>query len=114
MSSLLSSKLKKGIQARRRFIKSSMSLAAIPFILPKVDLFTPTFFNQSDNQSSMAAEKSIIGGYGTWAASLVGMPSLSFRNSAENNLDSWKTKALLKTQELLAQPPKSEPTVTVE
>jgi dienelactone hydrolase len=103
------------IQGRREFLKSSVSLAAIPFTFPEVDFFEPNFMSGSDNRSFVASEKSIIGGYGVWAASLVGAtPSLSFRKSTENDIASWKKRAVSKTDELLAKPLKIEPKVTVE
>lgn len=109
------SKSEDSTQARREFLKSSISIAAIPFTLPEVDFFALNFMDKSDNQLPTASEKSIIGGYGSWAASLVAAtPSLSFRNSAENDIDNWKTKAVSKTNELIARPQKSEPKITIE
>ncbi|TLU95000.1 hypothetical protein FEM55_07420 [Dyadobacter sediminis] len=63
----------------------------------------------------MATDKSIIGGYGGWASSLIGgVPSLSFRNPQITDLNAWRERAIAKTQELLSSPSKEEPKVVVE
>lgn len=50
-------------------------------------------------------EKSIIGSYGQWAASLrKDPPALSYRNSKWTTIDQWKQEAINKTIELLSSP----------
>ncbi|WP_229214330.1 hypothetical protein [Dyadobacter flavalbus] len=71
--------------------------------------------DQADPNIAMATDKSIIGGYGGWASSLIGdIPSLSFRNPQISDLNVWREKAVTKTQELLSSPLKAEPKVVVE
>ena len=51
----------------------------------------------------------MIGGYGSWAAGLVGdPPELSFRRPEFKSLDDWKQKAEAKLRELLAIPGEPE------
>lgn len=100
---------------RREFIKTSISAAAIPFTFPIMDFFTDVSMDQVDQKANMVSEKSIIGGYGTWASSLIdGIPSLSFRNPENSDLNTWREKAIAKTQELLSSPSRVEPKVIVE
>ncbi|MCE6992325.1 alpha/beta hydrolase family protein [Dyadobacter sp. CY323] len=64
----------------------------------------------------MPSEKSLIGSYGTWAASLLPKtPLLSFRNTDRNNLPEWQREALAKTSELIASPTRvAAPKVKIE
>lgn len=49
--------------------------------------------------------KTMIGGYGEWAAGLTpDPPRLSFRRDAFTDLDAWRAQAKARTLELLAQP----------
>ena len=52
------------------------------------------------------SEQSVIGGYGDWAASLVGdAPArLSFRNKQWTDVDTWRVKARARLMECLAVP----------
>jgi len=93
---------KKGYsEPRRKFLKSSAIIGGMSF-MPGVT--TAWNFPSSVNINS-AAEKSIIGAYGSWAKSLVeSPPKLSFRNKKYNNLDSWKNDAFKKANELVSSP----------
>ncbi len=80
-------------------------------------------YNAEEITGNMAAEllpgtagKSIIGQYGSWAASLVGDPApLSFRHDDWSDLDQWKVTAGRKLLESVAPPPAGAvPEVTVE
>ncbi len=59
--------------------------------------------------------QSIIGSYGSWAASLrPNPPALSLRATPKKKLSTWKKEALAKVKELVASPPIPQiPTVTV-
>ncbi len=66
-----------------------------------------TFVGQTTRHTNMIdpSTKSIIGNYGSWAASLRPTPGkLSFRNPAWKDVSSWKEKALAKAKELVASP----------
>ncbi|TLU99580.1 hypothetical protein FEN17_19110 [Dyadobacter luticola] len=57
----------------------------------------------------MTSEKSLIGNYGPWAASLMPkIPPLSFRNENQKDLAAWKKAAFTKTTEMIASPPKNK------
>ncbi|CAG4989515.1 hypothetical protein DYBT9275_00306 [Dyadobacter sp. CECT 9275] len=90
---------------RRDFFKTSFA-AAIPFLMnedlmPDIISSEPTF----SSDGSMAAQKSIIGGYGAWAASLLKpVPSLSYRNPKWKDIKGWHNEALAKAKELIASP----------
>jgi dienelactone hydrolase len=60
--------------------------------------------------------QSIIGTYGSWAASLrPSPPALSLRATPKKKLSTWKNEALAKVKELVASPALPQvPTVTVE
>src|SRR5580765_19200 len=60
-------------------------------------MFSPT--NAADDKST-----SIIGQYGSWAASLIEgkLPSLSFRNKEWSSLESWRSAAKKRLTERLA------------
>ncbi|MBM1106867.1 hypothetical protein JQC67_12010 [Aurantibacter crassamenti] len=94
------------IKSRRAFIKkSAFACATFPF-LTRVGGMT-SFNNKLESTSKMNSikTKSIIGGYGDWAAGLVkNIPELSFRNNKWKNADSWRTSALQKANELVAAP----------
>lgn len=102
--------------ARRDFLKTSVTVMAIPFSF-NVDAISK--FISVQNMTSKHAhlpQKSIIGDYGSWAASLLkSVPPLSFRDSKWKELNSWKKEAHAKAKELIASPPKSPaPKVTVD
>lgn len=102
---------------RRPFLKASFMASTMPF-LPDLSFFAGAGYQNMDtsNTSNMSVQKSIIGGYGTWAASLVSSPpSLSFRNPKWTDQSKWKKEAVAKTRELLASPEVAAiPTVRVE
>jgi len=65
----------------------------------------------------MEEKTSLIGAYGSWAASLIDqkLPSLSFRNDSNQDNHSWKSTARKKVLERLAIPASAgTPTVVVE
>ncbi len=91
-------------------------MAASLAVLP--DAMDVSFGNHvfSTHPETMATQKSLIGTYGEWAASLVkNIPALSFRNAKWNNVKTWQKEALAKTSELIFKPDLGEtPSVTVE
>ncbi len=62
---------RKSSASRRKFIKTSASMAASLAVLP--DAMDVSFGNHvfSTHPETMATQKSLIGTYGEWAASLV-------------------------------------------
>jgi dienelactone hydrolase len=104
--------------SRRPFLKASVLASAIPFF-SDLSFLSELSGQKSEIQNSslsMDGEKSIIGNYGPWAASLVKSPQpLSFRNSQWKDRVKWQKEAVLKTKELLASPKFSTvPVVKVE
>ncbi|MCP1382374.1 dienelactone hydrolase family protein [Runella salmonicolor] len=106
----------KSSASRRKFIKTSASMAASLAVLP--DAMDVSVGNHvfSTNTETMATQKSLIGTYGEWASSLVkNIPALSFRNAKWNNVKTWQKEALAKTSELIFKPDLGKtPPVTVE
>ena len=104
--------------SRRKFIRNSyQTVAVMPFVSQVPDLIKTFLPNQFENKVlNMSNEKSIIGGYGQWAASLKkDPPALSFRNSKWTKVDEWKREALNKAIELLESPVIPDiPAVTIE
>ena len=106
--------------SRRKFLRESFQTAfLIPFICKPFDIskgFVVKKHVIENLSSSMVNEKSIIGSYGKWAASLKkDIPALSFRNQEWTNLQLWKKEALPKVKELLSSPDFSQiPLVTTE
>ncbi|MCE7073347.1 alpha/beta hydrolase family protein [Dyadobacter sp. CY327] len=105
-----------GNNERREFLKASLTAMAIPlsFDIHAISNFIPAQNMVSENASLPG--KSIIGDYGSWAASLLKpVPPLSFRDPKWKDLNTWKKEAYAKAQELIASPPKSAlPKVTVD
>lgn len=101
---------------RRTFLKTAARSAAIP-LLAGTEVFSRSGSSALNfqNSSLMASEKSLIGNYGPWAASLLpAMPPLSFRNSKWTNRQDWHKQAYAKTRELISAPEKPvAPKVTV-
>ena len=91
---------KYGNSSRRKFIKSAVTIGSLPFLPFPVDLFSkPTDMELTENQ------KSLIGQYGPWAASLADDPApLSFRHNKWTELEQWKKPASEKMLELVAMP----------
>lgn len=86
---------------RREFVRSAtaagISLGTLPLLVAEAK------GNQAASASSFP--KSIIGNYGSWAASLTEQPALSsFRRAKTSNIDTWRKQARDKTAELLAAP----------
>ncbi|MRH99267.1 prolyl oligopeptidase family serine peptidase [Kriegella sp. EG-1] len=101
-------KIKSGeIKSRRDFIKkSAFACAAFPFI-SRVNTIIPVKNQLASSSTTMniIKNKSIIGGYGDWAANLLKeVPELSFRNDSYTTIESWKSTALEKVKELVAAP----------
>ena len=104
--------------SRRDFIKSSILATAIP-VMSDITGVGTKYINSSvvkNVSEQIDMGKSIIGGYGNWAASLVKMPqNLSFRNSKWTDLKKWKAIATDKVLELVAMPRLGDtPVITVE
>jgi dienelactone hydrolase len=93
---------------RRLFLKSSILASILPVLHADLDWNTKSGNKELSYEktlSNMSKEKSIIGGYGQWAASLAESPAeLSFRNKQWENLTKWKNTAKAKVKELLASP----------
>ncbi|WP_421829172.1 alpha/beta hydrolase family protein [Larkinella sp.] len=98
----------KSNQTRRTFIKASVLTGTVPFLPPGIGFDAVGEHQTNPMTPEMVPEtKSIIGLYGSWAASLQTQPSLSFRNARwkPEQLTRWKKEALEKTRELVAAPP---------
>ena len=105
------------MHARREFLKSSVYAMGLSFTLPPETFRIMTNSEKLLFGTPLAADKSIIGGYGTWAASLLKpVPLLSFRDTKRVNVQTWKQEARAKAQECLAAPerPKTVPQVTID
>jgi len=58
-----------------------------------------------DVVAPVKSTKSIIGGYGSWAAGLSNEPALmSLRNGGRKDLDAWRAEGRAKTMECIAPP----------
>lgn len=93
--------------SRRSFIKkTAFACTAFPFLSRGMAAsFTDDSFFNTKSMGGNLPDKSIIGDYGQWAASLLENPAeLSFRHEKWKNLDDWKPKAIKKAEELVAQP----------
>jgi len=106
----------KSSTSRRKFIKTSASMAASLAVLPDTMAVSHGNYVLPTNMETMATQKSLIGAYGEWAASLVkNIPALSFRHAKWNNVKTWQKEALAKTNELIFKPDLGKtPAVTVE
>ncbi|MGG7660791.1 hypothetical protein [Dyadobacter sp. BHUBP1] len=103
--------------SRRSFLKNTAGSVALSMAGgAPVTAAAPIFNTHSNNPLSMASDKSLIGAYGPWAASLLpAQPPLSFRNKKWDNIDAWRKEALAKTIELVSAPAKPAlPKVTVK
>jgi dienelactone hydrolase len=98
---------------RRVFLKTAALTTALPFC--SAQSFTDIIAADQQQKIPMPAEKSLIGSYGPWAASLLPkLPPLSFRNDQWKDLIAWKEAASSKTRELVASPARiALPKVTV-
>ena len=89
-----------GISSRRKFIKSAATIGSLPFLPLSLDLVS-----KSDLMELTENQKSIIGHYGPWAASLMDDPApLSYRHPKWSDLEQWRAMAREKLMELLAAP----------
>lgn len=103
--------------SRRSFLKNTAGTVALSMAGgASVTAAAPVFNTHSNNPLSMASEKSLIGAYGPWAASLLpAQPPLSFRNKKWGNIDAWRKEASEKTIELVSAPARPAlPKVTVK
>lgn len=83
---------------RREFLKSTAALGALSMI-------GPSEASGVETEPSVTTPKSLIGGYGHWAAGLAeDPPRLSFRRNQSEELDAWRRTAQAKTRELIASP----------
>jgi dienelactone hydrolase len=102
---------------RRSFLRTTAGSAAISLVpgAQVLSMTSPNSLQKQTNAASMESEKSLIGEYGPWAASLLpSMPPLSFRNNKWTNLAAWKKEAMEKTKEMVSAPEKPRlPQVTV-
>jgi len=100
---------------RRKFIKTTGSaltgLTMVPGSLPFLSQQNiPVMFSDTEQSG-----KSIIGGYGNWATSLlVDPPKLSYRLDQWSDINSWREQALNMARECIAAPDiGGQPKVTV-
>ena len=103
--------------SRRSFLKNTAGTVALSMAgAASVTAAAPILNADSIHSFSMASEKSLIGAYGPWAASLLPVqPPLSFRNPKWGKIDAWRKEALEKTRELVSAPAKPAlPKVTVK
>jgi dienelactone hydrolase len=100
--------------SRRDFLRSTAAMGSLALVPESIK----DLADMNDNHFALnsQSEKSVIGGYGPWANSLMKRPpDLSFRKSNWKDLDSWRSKALEKTLELISQPEAVfKPEITVE
>jgi dienelactone hydrolase len=88
---------------RRAFLKSSAIIGGISLLPGSVSGWIHADPLEAVVQSG--AEKSIIGGYGYWAAGIARKPPLlSYRNPGWSDLNTWKKVALAKATELVSSP----------
>ena len=102
-------------QPRREFLKSSAMISGMSLLPGSVSAWMDAgILHKSAFQPT--AEKSIIGAYGPWAASLANQPPLlSYRNNDQQDLASWKNIALEKTKEFVSPPEiPTKPQVSVD
>src|SRR6478609_1053867 len=101
---------------RREFLKTSLTTMAIPFSFDLDVMSNLIPMENMISENAQLPDKSIIGDYGSWAASLLKpVPPLSFRDPKWKDLAAWKNEAFAKAQELIASPSKSPlPKVNVD
>ena len=91
------------LQARREFLASTAALG----ILPLLSSATQAQETRTKTTAPVATsgKKSLIGGYGSWAAGLVSdPPQLSFRLNRWSDVRAWRRTARSKASELIASP----------
>ncbi|MFH0759746.1 MAG: hypothetical protein V2B15_20830 [Bacteroidota bacterium] len=96
--------------SRRKFIKSAAAMGTLPFLPNSLSRFPePASYHLANKPGRIKPadpqQKSIIGHYGPWAASLTDDPApLSFRRDEWNDVDLWREMARNKLLELVALP----------
>jgi len=95
--------------SRRRFIKSAAAMGTLPFLPAALSGFSVPSGSKPVHKAKLAGvpeeKQSIIGFYGSWAASLAEDPArLSFRRDEWSDLEEWRERAGSKTLELIAPP----------
>lgn len=102
--------------SRRDFVKSLLLLPVMSGSIKGKYSQWALAVPAAQNSFVMKTEKSLIGGYGKWAAGLVGEPQpLSFRNPKWTAVGQWKGEAKTKVLELVASPEiAGVPTVSVD
>jgi len=89
----------------RRFIQALGLTVGGLYTLPLSQAATMQSMIPSDSISLTQEAKSIIGSYGSWAASLLpDIPALSFRNDDFTDAEAWRAAAKKRLLELLAMP----------
>lgn len=74
---------------RRKFLASTAAIGALPLLM---NVSGATAVAQ-DVVAPVNSTKSIIGGYGSWAAGLANEPALmSLRNGGRKDLDAWRAE----------------------
>jgi len=90
---------------RRKFIKSTAAMSSLTLMPGAAFSLADKHFTIKKEVMSSKDQKSIIGGYGQWAAGLQkDPPEFSFRQQKYKNLDKWKDIALGKAKECVASP----------
>ena len=94
--------------SRRRFIKSAAAMGTLPFLPAAQSGFSVPSGPKPVYKAKLAGvpeeKQSIIGFYGSWAASLAEDPArLSFRRDEWSDLEEWRERAGSKTLELIAE-----------
>jgi dienelactone hydrolase len=97
--------MKKELVNRREFIKTAGTASAGLVVVPgSAPLFLPGAPDTLLPDSTVSG-KSIIGGYGNWAASLlVDPPKLSYRLDKWDDINVWREKAVSASKEYIAAP----------
>ena len=100
---------KRKTNSRRKFIKSAAALGTLPFLPASLSgLSEPAGLNlphKPVHVRPLENRQSIIGHYGSWAASLVEDPApLSYRRDEWTDLEEWRGIAGRKMIELVAPP----------
>ncbi len=95
-----------GTDSRRQFIKTTTGiLVSLPFWTEASHLSYRSSAITTQEMKNSITLKSLIGGYGEWASSLVKEPpALSYRLSKWKDIPSWHQAVYPKVNELLASP----------
>lgn len=97
---------------RRQFLATAAAVSATTLFEAKalaMQVGSEATGSAQTDAPALPTAKSIIGGYGSWAAGLVeDPPQLSLRREQTVEIDAWRTAARAKTSELLSAPTKIE------